>query len=174
MNTITVLRQSSIANPHLPLQTLGWRQPLPNVPGDVQPQHRQGRGRIFPTKAIRIVSLAPDLSDKRPDTTSRSDPTPGSAPADDGSFHSERQHPPADEFWRSQAGLLQLVSMIGGDVGDDEEEEDDEEGVIVADFHDGEINGEWVDDEEDDDPDAGSPNAANEHESQHPHSTGGV
>ncbi|KAK1142980.1 hypothetical protein N8T08_007221 [Aspergillus melleus] len=150
--------------------TLGWRQSLPNLPGDVQPQHRQGRGRIFPTKAIRIVSLAPDLSEKPSGATDAGESTPDATQMNDGSFHAERQHPPADEFWRSQAGLLQLVSMIGGEFGEDEEADDDEEGVIVDHLHDDFIDGEWEDEEDN----QSSETDDEEHANQHPHAPAGV
>ena len=43
---------------------------------------------------------------------------------------------PADQDWRSQAGLLQLISILGDQLGADEEQEDEEMEVEVTDFHD--------------------------------------
>ncbi|KAE8319404.1 hypothetical protein BDV41DRAFT_560137 [Aspergillus transmontanensis] len=105
--------------------TLGWRQPLP---GDAAPQEQEAHTRLFPTKAIRVVSLAPDLSN---DKSSSADTAQGTTAMDYSS----------PEAWRSpaQTGLLQLVSMLGNELDDfDDELEimetgDDDEGWEDAD-----------------------------------------
>lgn len=85
--------------------------------------------RIFPTKAIRIVSLAPDLSNSEPiaassdhDRVSESrSPTARSGPGQ-----------PTDQMWQSQAALLQLVSLLGDEPHeweDWEESEGDDDGA---------------------------------------------
>ncbi|KAK4556779.1 tRNA pseudouridine synthase 1 [Recurvomyces mirabilis] len=93
--------------------TLGWRQ---NPPGSDGIQQRNGGpSRFFPTKAIRIISLAPVAEDS--DTQS---PMLQATMAD-------------DTEQRTQTGLLQLVSMLGDELDDDEE---DALGVMETDFHD--------------------------------------
>lgn len=64
----------------------------------------------------------------------------------------DAQQQPADEVWRSQAGLLQLISMLGDEFGEEDEEgeEDDEDmGVMVMGDHE---DGEWEDADDDDEP----------------------
>ncbi|KAJ5110397.1 hypothetical protein N7532_000932 [Penicillium argentinense] len=149
--------------PQLAVPTLGWRQSLPNLPGGVQ--HNDNPARIFPTKAIRVVSLAPDL----PGVTSKSNSDTPSSTTADGLFDPESQdRPPADEIWRSQAGLLQLLSMLGDEFG--EEEDDDELQAVVTGLGDGDAEWEDVDDDEDesgsdDEPDGQDPSPA--HPSEH-------
>ncbi|KAA8647987.1 hypothetical protein EYZ11_004218 [Aspergillus tanneri] len=106
--------------------TLGWR-PTP------QEQHN-ARARIFPTKTIRIVSLAPDLSVEA--EHARESPV-----ADEGLDHQGSQRQPAGGIWRSQLGMLQLVSMLGNEFQD----VDDELGLETDDEDDDE---EWVDQED--------------------------
>jgi len=91
-------------------QTLGWRQRTATGGPAHDPD---APARIFPTKAIRIISLAPTLdgSDEEPSLWV---PEPDSSARE-----------------RAQTGLLQLVSMLGDDLGDDE----DELGALAADFN---------------------------------------
>lgn len=94
---------------------LGWRQPLTHVAGGMPPHRPEGDARIFPTKAIRIVSLAPDLADKPaaiPGAGTPQEPTSCFRDLSDLDLH---QPPQVDEFMRSQALLLQLLSMLGGE-----------------------------------------------------------
>ncbi|KAJ6151505.1 hypothetical protein N7470_007102 [Penicillium chermesinum] len=109
--------------------TLGWRQSLSNIPGDLPAGQRQNDNpaRIFPTKAIRIVSLAPDLSRKPSPSSSTTNTREQSAPTDDDFL--DPTHPLGDEAWRSQAALLELVSMLQDDFDDVDDEGD---GAVVA------------------------------------------
>ncbi|KAJ5159374.1 uncharacterized protein N7482_006378 [Penicillium canariense] len=106
--------------------TLGWRQSPSDLPGGIPPPQHEHPARIFPTKAIRIVSLAPDISNSK----SASAPLSGThflegpmSRAQSGSGQ------PTDETFQSQAALLQLVSLLGDepveweDEGDFENEE---------------------------------------------------
>ncbi|CAG7920528.1 unnamed protein product [Penicillium olsonii] len=92
--------------------TLGWRDS--NAPRGHPPQVGTNPPRVFPTKAIRIVSLAPDLS-----TKSGSASTKG-APEDPEVEDDLRRSLPGEDSWRTQAGLLQLLSMLGDQAGLDE------------------------------------------------------
>lgn len=84
------------------MQTLGWRQRHPANTEDGE-QDQDGPARIFPTKVVRILSLAPSVDGV------------GEQPA---LWESQR---PADETERTQTGLLQLVSMLGDELDDDDE-----------------------------------------------------
>ncbi|KAJ5205085.1 uncharacterized protein N7498_005964 [Penicillium cinerascens] len=120
--------------------TLGRRQPLGNVPGRAPlPQH-ENLGRIFPTKAIRIVTLAPDLSKGRCFIASETD-----TPEESTRTTSNQSGPLVEEIWHSQAGLLQLVSMLGDEFGGEDDDDDHEVGVFAANFHDDDIDNEWED-----------------------------
>ncbi|KAJ5600972.1 hypothetical protein N7450_002039 [Penicillium hetheringtonii] len=127
--------------------TLGWRQSLANIPGDV-PQH-ENPARIFPTKAIRVVSLAPDPIGATKE--SGSSDTPQTGTGDDPLDLNAQDRPPADDMWRSQAGLLQLLSMLGDEFGEDEDEE--ELHAMVTGLGEGEADLEWEDVDDDDDDD---------------------
>ncbi|KAK5128747.1 hypothetical protein LTR85_000080 [Meristemomyces frigidus] len=72
-------------------------------------EQREGPTRIFPTKAIRILSLAPNLNES------------GDQPA------LWEPQTPASEAERAQAGLLRLVSMLGDELDDDADMIDDME-----------------------------------------------
>lgn len=111
------------------LQTLGWRQSLSNIPGDLPAAHHENPARIFPTKAIRIVSLAPNLSRRPSPSSSASNTREQSAATDDDFFDPE--NPLGDEAWRSQAALLELVSMLQDDFDDVDADPDE---AIVADI----------------------------------------
>lgn len=99
-------------------QTLGWRSTNTTVPPDAPAQLR--RPRAFPTKAIRIISLAPDLSDN---------------PADLGDKEEEDQTDDGLENGATRdrdtlrAGILQLVSLLG-EGSDDEDNLDASEGPL--------------------------------------------
>ncbi|KAL3474425.1 hypothetical protein BJX99DRAFT_231601 [Aspergillus californicus] len=101
--------------------TFGRRQRTPNAPGvDAQPQ--EGPARIFPTKTIRIVNLAPEKS--REDLSSPSaSAAQNVAPAGEGLWQPSEQPASPDEVVRSQA-LLQLLSMLREEYGETEEEDD--------------------------------------------------
>ncbi|CEJ57935.1 hypothetical protein PMG11_06610 [Penicillium brasilianum] len=103
--------------------TLGWRQSSSNVPGSNPTPPHEIPARIFPTKAIRIVSLAPEISSTK------------SAEAGElGSIPKARSGPgqPTDQMWQSQAALLQLVSLLGDEPGEweDQEAAEDEEDEV--------------------------------------------
>ncbi|PLN80203.1 hypothetical protein BDW42DRAFT_171410 [Aspergillus taichungensis] len=141
--------------------TLGWRQPLTNLPGG-QPPRQDNAARIFPTKAIRIVNLAPELSNKS-DSPSDADQAQNQSTEGGGP-----QNPPAEEIWRSQAGLLQLINMLGGEFGELEEEDEgeDELEALFPDANNADSDG-WEDDDDDDDDD-------NDHENTNQHPNEGV
>ncbi|KAL4889222.1 hypothetical protein BDV59DRAFT_195892 [Aspergillus ambiguus] len=111
--------------------TLGWRQPNPNGPRD------DGPARIFPTKAIRIISLAPNFTKKSSSTSGEEDV-----------WHSDPYRPRADDM---QAGLLRLVSMLGEQFGEEEDEAEEENSVeietVVAGLHADDIEGELEEEE---------------------------
>ena len=93
-------------------QTLGWRQQrIPALAAHHGAQMHDGPARIFPTKAIRVISFAPDLDhEEQPEL-----------------WEPETEMSASD---RAQTGLLQLVSMLGDELNDD----DDEVGAMAADF----------------------------------------
>lgn len=114
---------------------MGWRQSLSDVPGDAPPP-RHDNQRIFPTKTIRIITLAPDLdgNNRAPAASEES-----SAPNSD--------QPPAEEIWRSHAPLLQLFSMLEQEFGAEGGGEEDLE--ITMDGLDGDgDDDEWEDEDE--------------------------
>lgn len=84
------------------------------------------------------------------------------------SGNDDQVRPPTDDIRQSHAGLLQLVSMLGGELEaeaeeeeeEEEEEEDGELGDLVSDSNDGDIDGNWDDEDED-------------HELTHPHEAQG-
>ncbi|PYI05667.1 hypothetical protein BO78DRAFT_397973 [Aspergillus sclerotiicarbonarius CBS 121057] len=127
--------------------TLGFRQPLSDVPGDAPQDQHEGPARIFPTKAIRIVSLAPDLSNRKSASNSNVEEPQDQRATGGGLWDSEQQQPRAEDTWRSQAGLLQLVSLLGDEL---DEEEDEFEAMDV----DGDGD-EWEDADEDEDEEHG-------------------
>ncbi|KAL4919164.1 hypothetical protein BDW62DRAFT_200045 [Aspergillus aurantiobrunneus] len=96
--------------------TLGRRQPPPNVPGAVPPGHHEGPARIFPTKTIRILSMAPDSPAVQT----------GQEPHSAHLWDADQNPAPSDEIVRSQA-LLQLLSMLRDEYGDTEDEHSDDQ-----------------------------------------------
>lgn len=64
---------------------------------------------------------------------------------------SNQSDPPVEEIWQSQAGLLQLVSMLGDEFGGVDDDDDHEVGVFAADLHDDDIDDEWEDVDENED-----------------------
>ncbi|GLI81065.1 hypothetical protein PoHVEF18_009434 [Penicillium ochrochloron] len=100
--------------------TLGWRQSISNIPGSDSIPRRQNPARIFPTKAIRIVSLAPDISSSKSGRDLEFDSPIPKARSGPGQ--------PTDQMWQSQAALLQLVSLLSDDPGEWEDNEAAEEG----------------------------------------------
>lgn len=122
------------------IQTLGWRQSLSNIPGGDTPPQRQNVARIFPTKTIRIISLAPDLSGRKFSTINESED-----PEDLNRESPNRSEPAVEEVWRSQAGLLQLFSMFGDELGGEDDSDDHALGDFAADLHHDDIDEEWED-----------------------------
>lgn len=111
---------------------------MPHVPGDLHPP-LQGAARIFPTKAIRIVSLAPDLSSDKPIEAEAAELPPPQEP-----------DPQSEEHWRSQAALLQLVTMLGDDFGEEEDSEEDHDEDHLGVFPDADDNDDDSDDGDED------------------------
>jgi hypothetical protein len=131
-------------------QTLGWRDST--QPGGIPAAPGANPARVFPTKAIRIVSLAPDLVNKAtPISHDGADPS-----ASTEGTQSPSQNPPGQGTFGTQAGLLQLLSLLRDEVM---EEADFEE------FAEGELDDEWesVDEEEE------GEEAGDESESAHAH-----
>ncbi|KAE8393713.1 hypothetical protein BDV23DRAFT_149122 [Aspergillus alliaceus] len=131
--------------------TLGWRQSLPGLPGDLHPGQQDGHARIFPTKAIRIVSLAPDLSNSKfasaANVGESQDPTTG----DEGLSEPNEAHLLADEAWDSTPGVTQLVHLLANEL----DEDDDGLEVMVTDPRDGDIDEGWEDEDEEEDEEHG-------------------
>ncbi|OGE52708.1 hypothetical protein PENARI_c009G02671 [Penicillium arizonense] len=130
--------------------TLGWRDST--QPGGIPAAPGANPARVFPTKAIRIVSLAPDLVNKAtPISHDGADPS-----ASTEGTQSPSQNPPGQGTFGTQAGLLQLLSLLRDEVM---EEADFEE------FAEGELDDEWesVDEEEE------GEEAGDESESAHGH-----
>ncbi|KAJ5758814.1 hypothetical protein N7520_005970 [Penicillium odoratum] len=121
--------------------TLGWRQTLSNIPGDVSRQQHESPARIFPTKAVRIISLSPHLA---------SNPaSPSSSTPEQSTEGDDEPHPHPDDLWRSQAGLLELINML-----QDEFDEDDDPPDMFSVEGNHPIDAEW---EDIDDQDEGGP-----------------
>lgn len=80
--------------------------------------------------------MAPDLSDATPDNKN---------PEESGRESPDRSDPTVEELWRSQAGLLQLVSMLGDEFDEEEGDDDHELGVFAADLQDHHSGEEWED-----------------------------
>ncbi|KAJ5126464.1 hypothetical protein N7448_007243 [Penicillium atrosanguineum] len=114
--------------------------------GRRSPPQRQNVARIFPTKTIRIVSLAPDLSKCKFTTSSESED-----PEESNLESPNRSDPAVEGIWRSQAGLLQLFSMLGDEFGEQDDDDDHELGNFAADLHDDDIDEEWEDLDENED-----------------------
>ncbi|KAJ5104915.1 hypothetical protein NUU61_002262 [Penicillium alfredii] len=123
--------------------TLGRRQQLPDLPGG-PPQH-ENLARIFTTKAIRIIGLAPEFSKDRNVSTAGADSSEDPTAVSGGLSDPTRQPSPADALLQSQPGLLQLVAMLGGELGDEDE---DELEVMVPGLND-DVDDEWEDEDED-------------------------
>ncbi|KAL4936314.1 hypothetical protein BDV06DRAFT_205283 [Aspergillus oleicola] len=99
--------------------TLGRRQPPNNAPGAEDANHHEGPARIFPTKTIRILSMAPSGRDMHA--------AEGAALAEGRLGDADQSHLPADEIARSQA-LLQLLSMLREEYAEEEEDERSDDG----------------------------------------------
>ncbi|CAI7577767.1 unnamed protein product [Penicillium palitans] len=114
--------------------TLVWREP--NVPGGAPPPQGRALPRVFPTKVIRVLSLAPNLSNE---SSSASGGTDEVSTSNNGVLGGPGPNLPSEDAARTQAGLLTLLSMLGeeadfeqSDSGDewesmDEAEDEDEE-----------------------------------------------
>ncbi|KAL4925294.1 F-box protein [Aspergillus undulatus] len=96
--------------------TLGRRQPPSNRPGEGNDAHHAGPARIFPTKTIRMLSMAPD----GPAVRAGEEPTPTG-----GLWDADPNSPPTDEIVRSQA-LLHLLSMLRDEYSEEEDEPSDD------------------------------------------------
>lgn len=129
MHTYTV--RPSLLIPH-PItdkrqQTLGFRNPRPrrntNDTNDGPPTERT---RAFPTKAIRILSLAPNLSrrGKELDYHKGLEIHDTSSPRQSSRATQTR---PAPRGPAMQAGLLQLMALLQGNEEDEEESESESE-----------------------------------------------
>ncbi|KAJ5266476.1 hypothetical protein N7478_009284 [Penicillium angulare] len=128
--------------------TLGWRQTLSNIPGDVSQQRHENHTRIFPTKAIRIVSLNPNSVAISNSHSNNTTPDHSAATNDDAS---DPNRALAEDAWRSQASLLEVISMLQ-DEFEEEEEEDGGAELLMAELqNDGVIDGDWEDISEGDD-----------------------
>ncbi|KAL5045999.1 hypothetical protein BDW71DRAFT_182595 [Aspergillus fruticulosus] len=102
--------------------TLGRRQPPPDIPGVGDPGDQGGPIRIFPTKTIRILSLAPDSSSVQSQTCQ--DPYLWERSLyPTGPTQQERY-----EAVRTQSlSLIQLLSMLREETGEAEDGPTDEE-----------------------------------------------
>ncbi|KAJ5924091.1 hypothetical protein N7466_008278 [Penicillium verhagenii] len=120
--------------------TLGWRQTISDIPGQATQQQHENPARIFPTKAIRIVSLSPNISSNptSPSNTSPERPT--------GIGNETDTHPHPDDLWRSQAGLLELIHMLRDEFEDDDDEPDP---ALAAALARDQVDAEWEDVDED-------------------------
>ncbi|KAJ6016311.1 hypothetical protein N7540_010902 [Penicillium herquei] len=149
--------------------TLGWRQTLNDIPGDLAQQQHDNPARIFPTKAIRIVSLAPNLGGN---LSSRSNTTTPEHPGVTSDDSTDPTRPLPDDAWRSQAGLLALISMLQDDVEDDEIGDiliDDLQGADIPDPEWEDIeDGDEDEDEEDDDEQDGEDEPTEEQPTEEP------
>ncbi|KAF9892258.1 hypothetical protein FE257_002035 [Aspergillus nanangensis] len=139
--------------------TLAWRQP--NGPDGIIVD--QGHSRIFPTKSIRIVSLAPSLSNDNDDGTSKVEAPQDSRATGGGLWDPDQEDAPPEDVLRSRAGLLQLISMLEGEIG--AEDDDDDEGleVMLTDFQNGDVDDDWEDVDDDE-----NENEEQELSNQHP------
>ena len=93
------------------MQTLGWRDS--NVPGGIPGGDIP---RVFPTKVIRILNLAPKNSGDTDEPSTE----------DSGSLGGAGPNLPSSDAWRTQAGLLQLLSVLGEETDFDQSEGEDE------------------------------------------------
>ncbi|KAG9677811.1 hypothetical protein KCU99_g4453, partial [Aureobasidium melanogenum] len=112
--------------------TLGFRSPRQRRDSN---DDRVERTRAFPTKAIRILSLAPDLSHPGKELSyvagsERYDDTPR-----DGSGSSRTMPTPPTRGAAMQTGLLQLMALLTNthDETSEDEEEDEDEGFDIRD-----------------------------------------
>ncbi|KAJ5964798.1 uncharacterized protein N7479_004674 [Penicillium vulpinum] len=104
--------------------TLGWRDS--NIPGGVPPPQGRDIPHVFPTKVIRILSLAPSISDKSSSASGNKD---DSSTAGIGGLGGPRPNLPTEDAWRTQAGFLQLLGMFGEEVDIESDEEDEWESI---------------------------------------------
>ncbi|KAI4719088.1 hypothetical protein E4T48_04604 [Aureobasidium sp. EXF-10727] len=110
--------------------TLGFRSPRSRADSD--DANRPERTRAFPTKAIRILSFAPDLSRPGKELSY----TEGSEIHDKsprGSASNRHIPTPPTRGAAMQAGLLQLMALLTNNNDDDEEASDEEEEELVLD-----------------------------------------
>ncbi|OQD92342.1 hypothetical protein PENSOL_c042G01365 [Penicillium solitum] len=93
---------------------LGWREP--NVPGGAPPPQGRNLPRVFPTKVIRIVSLAPNLPNNTDGVSNLNNGIPGGP----------GPNMPPEDASHSQAGLLQLLRMLGEEADFEQSDSEDE------------------------------------------------
>lgn len=101
-------------------------------------------GTIFPTKAIRIINLAPRL----PNDQSASGPENADAPKEGDQENPYENNPAPQDFFTSQSGLLQLIRMLGNHLGADIEHHDHHVGEYLFAEDSGDED-EWEDEEDD-------------------------
>ncbi|KGO39665.1 hypothetical protein PEX1_093000 [Penicillium expansum] len=99
--------------------TLGWRDP--NIPGGTPPPQGRGIPRIFPIKVIRILSLAPNLSDKSSSASGDTD-QPSAVDGLGGPALTLQ----SEGTWHPQDSLLQLIAMLGEDADLEQSDSEDE------------------------------------------------
>ncbi|KAJ5977617.1 hypothetical protein N7501_000959 [Penicillium viridicatum] len=99
--------------------TLGWRDS--NVPRGAPPPQGRDLPRVFPTKVIRILSLAPDLSKESSSASGGTNST-----LDNGVLGGPGPNLPSEDASRTQAGLLQLLSMLGEEADFEQSDSEDE------------------------------------------------
>ncbi|KAJ5690893.1 hypothetical protein N7462_005285 [Penicillium macrosclerotiorum] len=108
--------------------TLGWRQSLSDIPGDTTPLRFPNPERIFPTKTIRVLSLAPNHSKSQFPATSLDDLTRHRTPSSRETSHGlPEDYQSTEEMWHSEASLLQLVDLLGDDLAAQEDELDNQQ-----------------------------------------------
>ncbi|KAL4876897.1 hypothetical protein BJY04DRAFT_138233 [Aspergillus karnatakaensis] len=95
--------------------TLGRRQPPPIHPGGMAQDHRANAAHFFPTKTIRILTMAPNSAPVHN----------GEAPSAGEPLDEPNSHPSSADQARSQA-LLQLLSMLREEYGEPELSESDD------------------------------------------------
>ncbi|KAJ5696198.1 hypothetical protein N7455_000909 [Penicillium solitum] len=108
------LADDAIMTTYTTSQNLGWREP--NVPGGAPPPQGRNLPRVFPTKVIRIVSLAPNLPNNTDGVSNLNNGIPGGP----------GPNMPSEDASHSQAGLLQLLRMLGEEADFEQSDSEDE------------------------------------------------
>ncbi|PYH47417.1 F-box protein [Aspergillus saccharolyticus JOP 1030-1] len=92
--------------------TLAWRQPLPDLPGVIPLPADQGPARIFPSKAIRILSLAPNVDGGNTSSSNYSTDECKGSSAQGGLWGSNSDPLPVGGVAISPA-VVELITMLG-------------------------------------------------------------